>query len=88
MAWRKRSVSSAREGCSASQKRSLLSAKISSVTESAGRKGADKSIFCPHCDSSLSSKTFRRHKSLYFDLNEGTWTKLEQRSEILSSNTG
>ena len=64
------------------KKRSSLSVKVDSVTESVSRKPAE-SVYCPHCDSSLSSKTYRRHKSLYFD--EGTWTIIGHEDNTLSS---
>lgn len=64
------------------RKRSSLSVKVDSVMESVSRRRAE-SVYCPHCDSSLSSKTYRRHKSLYFD--EGTWTTIGQEENISSS---
>ena len=89
MASKKRSVDFS-SSSSASKKRSSLSAKVDYVLESASRRCADKTIFCPHCDSSLSSKTFRKQKSLYFDSNEATWTKIGERAknEALPQDTG
>ena len=72
----------------ASRKRCSLSAKVGFVAESAGHRFADKGIFCPHCDATLSSKTFRRHKSLYFSQKDDTWMKMEREDEVLSPSTG
>lgn len=30
---------------------------------------------CPHCDQLLTAKTFRRHRNLYFNPEDGSWTK-------------
>lgn len=68
------------------KKRSLLSTKVEFIAES--RRCTDKSIFCPRCDSTLSSKTFRKHRSLYFDSEKDTWTKIGDKDNVLSTNIG
>ena len=86
MASRKRNPSSGSN--LARKKRSMLSAKVESVAESVGRRSAHKTIFCPHCDSFLSSKTFRKHKALYFDSSKAAWTKIGEKDDVLPTSTG
>ena len=31
--------------------------------------------FCPHCEETLASRTFREHLRLYYDADSHTWTK-------------
>ena len=81
MAPRKRTVvnddPSHSAGIIPTKKRSMLSTKLNSVP----RRDAKRSILCPHCNSSVSSKTFRRHKSLYFDVSKDVWQTEERESE-------
>ena len=36
---------------------------------------ADPRQFCPHCSQTLSTKTYKAHKRLYFDSNSNSWIK-------------
>lgn len=36
-----------------------------------------RKYYCPHCDSYLVKKTFKRHKELYFDNESGQWIQSE-----------
>ena len=65
----------------ASKKRSILSARVDSIKK---RKHAEKrSVFCPHCDLFVCLKTFKKHKALYYDADNDSWTVNEV--ELLSS---
>ena len=64
--------------------RSIIAAKLQSIKDStsSNSKYAQKPTkWCPHCNCSLSVKTFKKHKSLYFMQNE--WLTTEELSESL-----
>ena len=33
----------------------------------------DSEVFCPHCEEYIAPRTFRKHKSAYFNEGTGTW---------------
>ena len=81
MASRKRKEHDSSDGnslSSASKKRSILYSKLDSLDaeNSKARKSDKRSVFCPHCDCCLSVKTFRKHKTLYYNSDEEpAWEK-------------
>ena len=81
MASRKRKERDLSDGnslSSASKKRSILYSKLDSLDaeNSKARKFDKRSVFCPHCDCCLSVKTFRKHKTLYYNSDEEpAWEK-------------
>ena len=61
--------------------RNTIAAKLKSTTVQCIASSTSKSIsmstkshstWCPHCNCHLSNKTFKRHKSLYFDSSTNT----------------
>ena len=53
--------------------RSVLSKKLDSISK---RKPASKPVFCPHCEDKLSTKTFKKHRMLYYNETSRIWSKL------------
>ena len=62
-----------------SLKRQCSTQLLASMVEESSRKKPkiNKRMMCPHCDMNLSTKTWRRHKALFFQ-EDGTWVKMYQ----------
>ena len=43
---------------------------------------SDQRVCCPHCKEQLSTKTFARHKRLYFDEERHTWFTNQDEEEF------
>lgn len=60
--------------------RAVLSSKLDSV--GCVDKGKPcKSVFCPHCECRLSTKTYRKHKLLYYDKASDVWSEVDSTDE-------
>lgn len=66
------------------RRRSTISAKL----ERKSRKYAERSYFCPHCNTSVSLKTFKRHRVLYYNPDASVWTRAESSCGMDDCSTG
>lgn len=66
--------------------RSSIAAKLQLVqggtsTRTSSNRTKNPTKWCPHCDCVLTIKTFKRHRSLYFNPRVNKWLKAEGLSE-------
>lgn len=45
----------------------------------------DRRRLCPHCDESVSLKTYKSHRRMYYDSSNDTWSHRQRFEEQLSS---
>ena len=57
-----------------SRKRALLCSKVESLASQKSHPRTT-SYFCPHCEADLSSKTYKKHKNLYYKDGDDEWFK-------------
>ena len=59
-----------------SRKRALLCSKVESLA-SQKIHPRTTSYFCPHCEADLSSKTYKKHRNLYYKADNDEWIKVK-----------
>lgn len=64
-------------------KRAVLSSKVDSIRV---RPYNLDGTFCPHCQRRLSSKTYRKHKMLYYNTTTEIWTTVNIDVDDVSGN--
>lgn len=62
-------------------KKAVLSSKIDSIRV---RPYNLEGIFCPHCQQRLSSKTYRKHKMLFYNPTTEIWTTVKMEIDNVS----
>lgn len=55
--------------------RAVLSTKLESIKTIHSKSSNLPTAFCPHCESRLSMKTYKKHKMLYYNEPIESWTK-------------
>ena len=58
----------------------LLSSRLRAA-HVAKRRKTSKLTLCPHCGQMLATKTFKKHKRLYFRLPQNVWIKSGEMNE-------